>query len=295
MRSMTGYGKCQLQRDSWEVTVELRAVNHRYLDVAMRLPRNLLFLEDGVRKGLQKLVRGHVDVYITVRQLDGASRVVEADTALAVSYAKAAQAIRSAVLEQTREDVQYDLTVSRLMRLEGVTTLTEAAMDEEAVAALCQEALAGAIAQLDDMRLREGENLRADLAEHLAQVAALREKVIAYAPKVVEEYRARLTEKLARLPIEPVDPARLAQEVALMADKCAIDEELSRLDSHIAQLRRYLDAQGETGKKMDFLIQEMNRETNTIGSKCSDAAIAQCVVDMKSEIEKLREQIQNAV
>ena len=289
MRSMTGYGKCQLQRDTWEVTVELRAVNHRYLDVAMRLPRNLLFLEDGVRKGLQALVRGHVDVYLTVRQTEGAGRVVEADTALAASYVAAAKAIREVT------GAADDLTISRLLKLEGVTTLTEAAMDEEAVAALCTEALDGASAQLDDMRLREGENLRADLAEHLDNVAALREKVVAYAPKVVEEYRARLTEKLAKLPIEPVDPARLAQEVALMADKCAIDEELSRLMSHITQLRRYLDMQGETGKKMDFLIQEMNRETNTIGSKCSDAAIAQCVVDMKSEIEKLREQIQNAV
>ena len=289
MRSMTGYGKCQLQRDTWEVTVELRAVNHRYLDVAMRLPRNLLFLEDGVRKGLQALVRGHVDVYLTVRQTEGAGRVVEADTALAASYVAAAKAIREVT------GAADDLTISRLLKLEGVTTLTEAAMDEEAVAALCAGALDGAIAQLDDMRLREGENLRADLAEHLDNVAALREKVVAYAPKVVEEYRARLTEKLAKLPIEPVDPARLAQEVALMADKCAIDEELSRLMSHITQLRRYLDMQGETGKKMDFLIQEMNRETNTIGSKCSDAAIAQCVVDMKSEIEKLREQIQNAV
>ena len=289
MRSMTGYGKCQLQENAWEVTAELRAVNHRYLDVAMRLPRNLLFLEDGVRKGLAKLVRGHVDVYITVRQLEGASRVVEADTALAVSYAEAAKAIAQAT------GAKDDLTVSQLLCLEGVTTLNEAAMDETAVSALCQKALEGAMAHLDDMRLREGENLRADLAEHLNNVAALREQVVTYAPKVVEEYRMRLTERLAKLPIEPVDPARLAQEVAIMTDKCAIDEELSRLMSHITQLRRYMDMQGETGKKMDFLIQEMNRETNTIGSKCSDAAIAQCVVDMKSEIEKLREQIQNAV
>ncbi len=289
MRSMTGYGRCQMQADSWEVTVELRAVNHRYLDVAMRLPRNLLFLEDGVRKGLNQLVRGHVDVYITVRQTEGASRQVEADTALAASYLEAAKAIANAT------GAKDDLTVTNLMRLEGVTTLTESAMDEETVAALCAKVLAGAIANLDDMRLREGENLRADLSEHLDNVAALREKVVAYAPKVVEEYRARLSDRLAKLPIEPVDPARLAQEVALMADKCAIDEELSRLNSHISQLRRYLDMEGETGKKMDFLIQEMNRETNTIGSKCSDAAIAQCVVDMKSEIEKLREQIQNAV
>ena len=289
MRSMTGYGRCQLQAGPWEVTVELRAVNHRYLDVAMRLPRNLLFLEDGVRKGLQPLVRGHVDVYITVRQTEGATREVSADTSLAVAYVAAAKAISEA------SGAENDLTVSKLMQLEGVTTVTEAAMDEEAVSALCAQALSGAVAQLDDMRLREGENLRADLSEHLDKVVALREQVVAYAPKVVEEYRQRLTDRLAKLPIEPVDPARLAQEVALMADKCAIDEELARLVSHIAQLRRYLDLPGETGKKMDFLIQEMNRETNTIGSKCSDAAIAQCVVDMKSEIEKLREQIQNAV
>ena len=289
MRSMTGYGRCQLQRGAWEVTVELRAVNHRYLDVAMRLPRNLLFLEDGVRKGLAALVRGHVDVYITVRQMEGTSRQVEADAALAASYMAAAKAIADAT------GAADDLTVTQLMKLEGVTTLNESAMDEEAVSALCAESLSGAIANLDDMRLREGANLRADLAEHLDNVAELREKVVAYAPKVVEEYRARLTDRLSKLPIEPVEPARLAQEVALMADKCAIDEELSRLHSHIEQLRRYLDMPGETGKKMDFLIQEMNRETNTIGSKCSDAAIAQCVVDMKSEIEKLREQIQNAV
>lgn len=289
MRSMTGYGRCQRQSEAWEVTVELRAVNHRYLDVAMRLPRNLLFLEDGVRKGLNSLVRGHVDVYITVRQLEGANREVLTDAALASAYMAAASRLQEAA------GAVNDMTVTRLMQLEGVTTLTESAMDEEAVSALCMETLAGAVAQLDDMRLREGEHLRADLAAHLDAVEALRAQIVGYAPQVVEEYRIRLTERLAKLPIEPVDPARLAQEVALMADKCAIDEELSRLASHIAQLRRYLDLPGETGKKMDFLIQEMNRESNTIGSKCSDASIAQCVVDMKSEIEKLREQIQNAV
>ena len=289
MRSMTGYGKCQLQRGPWEVTAELRAVNHRYLDISCRLPRSLSFLEDGVRKALAALTRGHVDVYITVRQTEGATRQVEADPALAAAYVQAAAQIAEAT------GAVNDLTVTKLMAMEGVTTVTEAAMDEEAVSALTTEAMQGAINALDDMRLREGENLRADLSEHLDKVAALREQVVAYAPQVVEEYRQRLTDRLAKLPIEPVDPARLAQEVALMADKCAIDEELSRLMSHITQLRRYLDKQGETGKKMDFLIQEMNRETNTIGSKCSDAAIAQCVVDMKSEIEKLREQIQNAV
>lgn len=289
MRSMTGYGKCQLQQGPWEVTAELRAVNHRYLDISCRLPRSLSFLEDGVRKALTALTRGHVDVYITVRQTEGATRQVETDAALAAAYVEAARVIAEAT------GAANDLTVTRLMAMDGVTTVTEAAMDEEAVSALCQETMQGAIAQLDDMRLREGENLRADLAAHLDAAAALRERIIGYAPNVVSEYRQKLQDRLAKLAVEPVDPARLAQEVALIADKCAIDEELSRLDSHIRQLRRYLDMTGETGKKMDFLIQEMNREANTIGSKCSDADIAQCVVDLKSEIEKLREQIQNAV
>ena len=242
-----------------------------------------------MRKALTALTRGHVDVYITVRQTEGATRQVETDAALAAAYLEAARAIEAAT------GAANDLTVTRLMAMDGVTTVTEAAMDEEAVSTLCQEAMQGAIAQLDEMRLREGENLRADLSEHLDKAAALREQIIGYAPHVVEEYRQRLLDRLGKLPVEPVDPARLAQEVALIADKCAIDEELSRLDSHIRQLRRYLDMTGETGKKMDFLIQEMNREANTIGSKCSDADIAQCVVDLKSEIEKLREQIQNAV
>lgn len=289
MRSMTGYGKCQLQRGPWEITAELRAVNHRYLDVSCRLPRSLSFLEDGVRKALTALTRGHVDVYITVRQTEGATRQVETDAALAAAYVEAARAIADAT------GAVNDLTVTRLMAMDGVTTVTEAAMDEEAVSALCQEAMEGAIAALDEMRLREGENLRSDLSAHLDAAAALRERIIGYAPNVVSEYRQKLQERLAKMQVEAIDPARLAQEVALIADKCAIDEELSRLDSHIRQLRRYLDMTGETGKKMDFLIQEMNREANTIGSKCSDADIAQCVVDLKSEIEKLREQIQNAV
>ena len=289
MRSMTGYGKCQRQSGEWEVTAELRSVNHRYLDMACRLPRSLSFLEDTVRRELAVLDRGHVDVFVSVRRVSGSSRQVEIDEGLAVAYATAGKELARLT------GASDDLTVSRLLTLEGVSELTEAAMDEEAVTALCAEVLREAVVQMQQMRLREGENLRADLSEHLSNVEVLRGRIAERAPGVVEDYRARLTERLSRLPIEPVEPQRLAQEVALMADKCAIDEELSRLESHIAQMRAYLDADGEVGKKLDFLIQEMNREANTIGSKGSDATIAQCVVDLKSEIEKLREQVQNAV
>ena len=289
MQSMTGYGRWQAQRGEWEATVELRAVNHRYLDVAMRLPRSLSFLEDAIRKELAVLARGHVDVYVTVRRISGADHQVEVDSALAKAYAEAAEALEKA------SGVKNDVTVARLMSLEGVMTVTEAAMDEDEVASLTAETTREAVRRMAEMRCREGESLRADLASHLDAVEALREKVAQRAPGVVEDYRQRLTERLAKLPVEPVEPQRLAQEVALMADKCAIDEELSRLAIHIAQMRQYLAAQGEVGKKMDFLIQEMNRESNTIGSKANDAFIAQCVVDLKSEIEKLREQIQNVV
>ena len=230
-----------------------------------------------------------MDVQLTLRRIRGSDSDVTVDETLAAAYMQAAKTL------QTATGAVNDLTVSRLMQLDGVTTVTERALDEEALTAQCREVTALAMQHLTDMRIREGAHLRDDLQVHLDAAAALREQIASRAPQVVEEYRLRLTERLARLPIEPVDPARLAQEVALMADKCAIDEELSRLESHIAQMHVYLDVSGETGKKMDFLIQEMNREANTIGSKCSDAQMAQNVVNLKSEIEKMREQIQNAV
>ena len=230
-----------------------------------------------------------MDVQLTLRRISGSDSDVTVDETLAAAYMQAANTLRAAT------GAANDLTVSRLMQLDGVTTVTERALDEEALTAQCREVTALAMQHLTDMRIREGAHLRDDLQVHLDAAAALREQIASRAPQVVEEYRLRLTERLARLPIEPVDPARLAQEVALMADKCAIDEELSRLESHIAQMHVYLDVSGETGKKMDFLIQEMNREANTIGSKCSDAQMAQNVVNLKSEIEKMREQIQNAV
>ena len=282
MQSMTGYGKETSRQGDWEMTVELRAVNHRFLDLAMRLGRGLTFLEETIRKTLAPLCRGHVDVQLTLRRISGSDSDVTVDATLAAAYMQAANTLQAAT------GAANDLTVSRLMQLDGVTTVTERALDEETLTAQCREVTALAMQHLTDMRIREGAHLRDDLQVHLDAAAALREQIASRAPQVVEEYRLRLT-------IEPVDPARLAQEVALMADKCAIDEELSRLESHIAQMHVYLDVSGETGKKMDFLIQEMNREANTIGSKCSDAQMAQNVVNLKSEIEKMREQIQNAV
>ena len=288
MRSMTGCGNGRVQRDGWEVTAELKTVNHRFLDISMRLPRNIAFLEQTVRETLSAgLKRGHADVFISVRKTEGSAVQITVDEALARQYFEAAGALAGSL------GAENDMTVSRLLAMEGVTTLTEEDMDEKLVSVLCAEAVKTAADQVAAMREREGAHLREDLQAHLAAAAALREKILKRAPSVVSEYREKLEARLNTALAEGVDPARLAQEVAIMADRCAIDEELSRLESHLRQMGLYLEAEGETGKKMDFLIQEMNRETNTIGSKAQDTEIAQAVVDLKSEIEKLREQIQN--
>lgn len=288
MRSMTGCGRCQRQEGDWEITVELKTVNHRFLDISCRLPRSIAFLEEPVRQAISaQMKRGHVDVFVTVRRVGESASQVQVDAALAASYMQAARQVAQTIGKASLP------TVADVMKLDGVVTLVESDMDEDAVSALCRQVADGAVAQLCDMREKEGANLRADLSAHLEAAAALREKILLRAPQVVEEYRSRLQQRLAQMLTEAVEPQRLAQEVALMADRCAIDEELSRLDSHIGQMRKFFAAQGEIGKKMDFLIQEMNREANTIGSKASDAQIAQHVVDLKSEIEKLREQVQN--
>ena len=288
MRSMTGCGSGKVQQDGWEVTVDLKTVNHRFLDISMRLPRNLSFLEQTVRENIsRKIRRGHVDVFLTVKRTDMSASSVICDPELAALYAEAAKQLAD------KTGMPNDLTVSRLMQMEGVLTLNEQEMDEEQVSRICAEAAEIAAEQVTQMRDSEGSHLKEDLEIHLRAADTLREAVLKRAPAVVSEYREKLEGRLKNLLTDAADPQRLAQEVAIMADRCAIDEELARLDSHIRQMRKYLQAEGEIGKKMDFLIQEMNRETNTIGSKASDAAIAQCVVDLKSEIEKLREQIQN--
>ena len=288
MRSMTGCGAGRIQRDGWEVTVELKTVNHRFLDLSMRLPRNIAFLEPVIRQEAgASLKRGHVDAFVTVRNTDASAVQISVDTELARQYRDAGEQISREIR------VENDLKVSKLLELEGVTTLTEREMDQELVSSLCREAVREALRQVAEMREKEGENLKEDLRVHLDNAETLRGRILGRAPLVVTEYREKLEARLKALLADGVDPQRLAQEVAMMADRCAVDEELARLESHTRQMRLYLEADEEIGKKMDFLIQEMNREANTIGSKAQDAEIARFVVDLKSEIEKLREQIQN--
>lgn len=288
MQSMTGYGRRQCCRDGREMTVELKSVNHRYLDVSCRLPRALSFGEDLVRRQLsQFLRRGHVDVNVTYQNLRADAREVRVDEALALQY-------RDALLRLHREvGGKNDCGLSFIASQPDVLSVTVREEDQEAVLSLLSEALNQAVGDMVAMREREGEALRRDLREHLSQVARLRDEIAALAPRVPLNYQEKLKARLAGLGVQELDEQRLAQEVALMADRCAIDEELSRLQSHIAQMWEALDADGEVGRRLDFLTQELNREVNTIGSKAADAEITRLVVAAKSEIEKLREQVQN--
>lgn len=288
MRSMTGYGRALVEEDGREMTVEVRSVNHRFLDVSCRLPRSIGFLEDAVRKGVAaRVARGHVDVFVNYVNRREDAREVRVDTVLAQAYRSALEELGKAVgLTQSASLIDY-------ARLPDVLTVSEKQEDQDALRALLQHALEKALDQLCAMREMEGENMRADILSKMDAIASLQKQIASRAPLVVEEYREKLRARLCALLSGELDEARFATEVAIFADRAAIDEELVRLESHIAQIRAAAALQEPVGRKLDFLVQELNREVNTIGSKASDAQIAQHVVAAKGEIEKLREQVQN--
>ena len=290
MLSMTGYGRGRVCRDGRELLVELKSVNHRFLDISFRIPKTLTFLEEVLRVRLNDgaLKRGHIDVSITYQNNRADATVVTIDRPLVLRCA-----------EQTRmvaqELGQKEPNVAELIRLCDAVSVTQAEEDAQAVAELALTAYDEALHQLQTMREREGAALATDLAANLSQTQSLTENIANRAADIPLAYRERLLARLAEWNVQGVEPQRVAQEVALMADKCAIDEELSRLKSHFAQFEECLTQSGEVGRRMDFLLQEMNREANTIGSKAADAEIAQQVVAIKCLLEKLREQVQNIV
>lgn len=290
MRSMTGYGKGAASSAGLTVTAEIKTVNHKFFDWNMKMPKGFLFVEDDAKKAVAGAVsRGHVDLYLTVEKQTAEAGEYRADAALARMYVDSARQLSETL------GVPFDITASSLMKNPDIVTLSETEIDDETVRKVTLEAVSEAVSALVAMREREGAALAADLSEKLASIEASLEEVKKAAPRAVTEYRrklrARIDEALGQLPL---DEARLATEVALFADKCAIDEEISRLGAHIAAMRALIASQGQVGRKLDFLVQEMNRETNTIGSKANDLAITERVLAMKNDIEKIREQAQNA-
>ena len=289
IRSMTGYGRDQQLLHGRSITVEIRSVNHRYFEFSCRAPRGCAFLEDRLKRSLQSAIsRGKVEVSLTLQTIESRHTSVAVDHALAGQYLTALRALGE---EYSLPD---DLTLSSVARLPDVFTLCRDEEDEEELAADVLQVLQNALDRFVAMREVEGERLRADVLSRVVTMEEHLSFVEERSPQTVIEYRARLTAKLTELLNGAVpDEARILTEAAIVADRLAVDEETVRLRSHFAQLRKIMESTEPVGRKLDFLVQEMNRETNTIGSKCSDTAIAGHVVEMKSEIEKIREQIQN--
>ena len=290
MKSMTGYGKGVVTRDNKELTVELKSVNHRFLDISTKMPRMFLAYEDLIRNSLQKgLSRGHVDVYVNYRLTESSDKEVAVDVALADGYVAAANLIKDRY-----PDLRNDFTVSSLMRCGDVLNVQQVAENDDVLRDMLTEALFEAIAQLNSMRETEGNKLRLDLLNKLDVVDSLIKKVQATAPAVVENYREKLRARVqAALAEVALDESKLANEVCFFSDKCCIDEEITRLTTHVAHAREILSTEEPVGRKLDFLVQEFNRETNTICSKSVSVDLTNVALDLKNEIEKIREQIQN--
>ena len=287
--SMTGFGRATVASDGREITIELKSVNHRYLDLAFCMPRHIGFIEDVLRQLLtEQLSRGHVDIFVNYRNTRTDARTVVIDEALMGAYLSAAR--KAAAQYELRDDI----TLSAAMRFPDVTDVIEAEEDRDAVAALAREAALRAVTAMKRMRAGEGERLCNDLLNRVTTVESIAGKIDVRAPFVVEEYRTKLSERIeSMLGGVEVDRTRLATEVALFADKASINEELVRLASHITEMRKVLGADEAAGRRLDFIVQEMNREFNTIGSKANDAEITSLVIAGKGEIEKIREQVQN--
>ena len=287
MRSMTGYGRAMRENDGRQLTIELKSVNHRFLDLSFRMPRNLMFLEDDARKLISsRLARGHVDVFMTYRNMRSDARVVQVDRALFDAYANALEGLSGT-------SVKDDRSLMSIARLPDVLSVTEAEEDQEALRVLLQETLSAALDGIVAMREREGREIKKDLAYRGDRIEEMTVQIEARYPETVSEYTARLRASIEELISQNVDETRLLTEVAIMADRSAIAEETVRLHAHIAQLRECLEQAEPVGRRLDFLVQELNREVNTISSKSQDVPITQLAVSMKAEIEKLREQLQN--
>ena len=287
--SMTGYGSAKGVLAGQEITVELKSVNNRYLDCAVRLPRTLLFAEETVKQTVASGVnRGKVDVFVSLGASGESGTVVTVNEELARGYTEA--------LRRIAEEFGIDtgLNAAAIARFPDVLSVEKKELDKEETLSVLANVTAAAVREFNAMRAREGERLRNDLLEKAAHIEELVTIVETRSPETVNEYRSRLETKLRELLADrSIDDARVITEAAIFADRVAVDEETVRLRSHLAQFRSMLAGGSPIGRKLDFLVQEFNRESNTIGSKCNDAELACVVVELKSEIEKIREQVQN--
>ena len=289
IKSMTGYGRARETLHNRDITVEVKSVNNRYLDCTVKMPRAYIFAEDGVKTLVQKeLSRGKVDVFVSIQSIGGDEAVVSVNRELALGYQKAIAEIGELL------HMNGDVNAITIAKMPDVLTVTKAEEDIETITADISLVLQKALESYHSMRAAEGVKLAEDISSRLTTIENLTGQVEVRSPQTVTEYREKLTAKMQEvLQSTTIDPARILQEAAIYADKVAVDEETVRLRSHIAQMRKMLQSNDPMGRKMVFLVQEFNRESNTIGSKCNDLSITEVVLALKGEIEKIREQVQN--
>ena len=289
IRSMTGYGRAKETIHNRDITIELRSVNNRFLDCTVKIPRVYTFCEDVVRAQVQKAItRGKVDVFITIQSVGAEATTVTVNRDLAAGYVRALHGLAE------EYGLRDDISVMGVARFPDVLTVSKAEEDMESLSADICTVLQQAIAGYNAMREAEGARLCEDIVGRLATIEALTGTIEERSPDTVAEYRERLSAKMKEvLQSTTIEESRILMEAAIYSDKVAVDEETVRLHSHVAQLRAMLESGGVIGRKADFLIQELNREANTIGSKCCDIAISESVIALQAEIEKIREQIQN--
>lgn len=290
MKSMTGFGRGEAEKNGIRITVEMKSVNNRYLDPNIKMPRILKFAEESIKRSMKKyLQRGRIETYINMDLNAEDFTTVTVDTAMADAYYSALESL------QTRYHMEDAIGLDHLLRFNDIIQVEQSDADEELLSEVLLEAVEIALGKLSEMRSVEGAHTQEDIEGNLAKIAELTGMVTQRAPLVSKEYKVKLETRIAELLDQKIelDPARIANEVAFFADRADINEEIARLNSHIKQFSAVIQKDEAIGRKLDFMLQEMNRETNTIGSKSNDVLITEHVIEMKSTLEKIREQVQN--
>ena len=289
MRSMTGFGRAKLEKNNRIYSIEIKSVNHKYSDISIKLPRSLNYLEDSIKKQISsKVARGKIDVFVTFENYSEQGKEVVINEELVKEY------MEKFKLLAEKNNLSMNIPVTEITKLPDVLTLKETEEEEDTIQNELLECLEQAINNFIEMRTIEGNKIKEDLKARIDKVECDVQKISEYSTRIVQEYVVKLEERIKEiLKTDVVDQSRLAMEVVLFADKCSVEEELTRLKSHIEQFRTLINSEGTIGKKIDFLLQEMNRETNTMGSKSGSLDITNLVVNIKTELEDIREQIQN--
>lgn len=288
IKSMTGYGRAKLSKDDREYQIEIKSVNHRYLDISVRIPKQLSYLEETIKKEIAKKVkRGKIDVFVTFENNSLEGKEIKINTELAKAYIDELKKLAE------KENILSDIQVTEISKYPDVLNI-QSNQDDEKITEEVLETITIATDNLVQMRETEGNKISEDLLKRLNIINKKVEEIAKLSTGLIEEYVVKLEERINEiLKNHEIDKTRLAQEVVIYADKCSIEEEVTRLNSHISQFKNLLNSNEAIGKKLDFIIQEMNRETNTIGSKANNLEITNGVIDIKTEIENIREQVQN--